>query len=329
MFMTTGLLGFIPQKRFDNQKLIFSTPTTGVNVTVPIDVRKMLVKAWGAGGGGGGGMPTAGGNGGAGSFISSEFTVVPGEQLVVRVAGGGQAPTNITLASQPGGLGGINGGGTGGDGVESGDSDATGGGGGGGYSGVFRQGIPLIIAAGGGGGGGGDDDVTINGAGNGGPGGFLDGIDGDFAQTISGTQTGAGGKGGTQTAGGAAGTASSQSISPIPGTFLQGGAGGTGTQWRAGGGGGGGGYWGGGGASAGYAGNCSGSGGGGGSSYSINTIVIFENGVANNPVNTSDPDYITGVSSGGIGGPSTLNKRDITAGLPGGDGLVIIEFFSV
>lgn len=184
MFMVTGHLGFIPQKTIPITKQVFSTPTTGQTINVPLDVRTIRVKAWGAGGGGGGGGDTSpGGNGAAGGYIESEITVVPGEQLVIRVGGGGQGSPVDSF-----GLGGINGGGNGGNQAITGSNLVTGGAGGGGYSGIFRQGIPLLIAAGGGGGGAGDGGSPgnpVDTGGNGGMGGGLTGVPGRTGATVN------------------------------------------------------------------------------------------------------------------------------------------------
>lgn len=183
MFMLTGHSGFIPQKTIPVTKQVFSTSTTGQTINVPLGVRTIRVKAWGAGGGGGGGGGLAGGNGASGGYIESELTVVPGEELVIRVGGSGQGSPVDSF-----GVGGINGGGNGGNQAITASNLVTGGAGGGGYSGIFRQGNPILIAGGGGGGGGGDGGtagMTVDTGGNGGMGGGLSGVPGRTGVTIT------------------------------------------------------------------------------------------------------------------------------------------------
>jgi fibronectin-binding autotransporter adhesin len=110
------------------QSMVFDTAGTST-FTVPAGVTNVTVKAWGAGGGAGaGGASDAGGTGGGAGFVQANLTVIPSEDLAVRIGGGGNGGS---LGMPPGG------------------------GGGGGYSGVLRSSTPLAIAGGGGGGGGG------------------------------------------------------------------------------------------------------------------------------------------------------------------------------
>ncbi len=114
------------------QSVVFDTAGTST-WSVPTGVTNVTVKAWGAGGGaGGGGTSDAGGAGGGAGFIQGNITVIPAEDLSIRIGGGG---TGGSLGIPPGA------------------------GGGGGYSGVLRSSTPLAIAAGGGGGGGGTGGV--------------------------------------------------------------------------------------------------------------------------------------------------------------------------
>ncbi|MEM7827971.1 MAG: hypothetical protein QW561_01380, partial [Candidatus Aenigmatarchaeota archaeon] len=288
-------------------KIVYSSPTTGVNWTVPDTVTEIIIKAWGAGGGGGGSSNDRwGGAGGGGGYATAQISVTPGENLTVRVGGGGAGGQIFTGLIYPAGQGG----------------------GGGGYSGVFRNTVPLVIAAGGGGGGGANGDTGSTARANGTAGGAGGGLSG-----INGTSNGGtiGGGGGTQTAGGAGGATNGSAGSSLNGgnggsqagawgsaAINGGGRGGnpTGslTQRRPGGGGGGGGYYGGGG--GGFATNRyeGGAGGGGGSSYLTGTNTLTVAGSGTNPGNTTDEDYGDNAGRGGSGGTPGQNG---TAGNPG------------
>jgi len=200
--------------------------------TVPACVTSVTVDLYGAQGGNDNGV-----QGGLGGRAQGQLNVVPGEVLNIYVGGQG---TSTTSATQ----GGYNGGG----GVNASGTAGTGGGG----SDIRRGGTSLadrlVVAGGGGGAAGSANNTRLGGAGGG-----LTGGSGGIWPNWSDS----GGKGGTQTAGGAAGTACCQS--PTPGTLGQGGRG---AGDSAGGGGGGGGYYGGGGGLFG--------GGGGGSSFITN-----------------------------------------------------------
>ena len=189
------------------------------------------------------GTSTGSGSGGNGGLITARLTGLTAGQVL-----------HLSIGSEYGN--GVSSNGSGGAGV-------SGGGRGGELSAIaFGTGTNLssftyLLVAGGGGG--------ANG-GNGGAGGGSVGQDGDAAAIVGNP---VGGKGGTQTAGGAPGASNATA-----GSFLKGGDGGSGSGnvYQDTGGGGGGGYYGGGGASG-------TAGGGGGSSYGAATVV---NGVAVN-----------------------------------------------
>lgn len=204
--------------------------------TVPAGVTSIEIEAWGAQGGSTSGSSYPG-TGALGGYSKGTLSVTPGETLYVYVGGQGTSTTtkygSYTLFS-----GGWNGGGS--------VSTQGNGGAGGGASDVRKGGQALtnrVIVAGGGGGVAWQN--TQGGVGGGNSGGNGTTIDGAAAQ------------GGTQTSGGAAGTAGTGGQTATAGALGQGG---NGSGWSEGGGGGGGGYYGGGG--GGY-----GNGGGGGSGY--------------------------------------------------------------
>lgn len=177
-----------------------------------------------------------------------------GQTYKIRVGGGGKTASNSV-----GYAGGFGGGGLCGKTNRAGDAYKTGSGGG--LTGLFINSVAhsnsRIIAGGG------------AGAPGGGAGGGSSGSNGPSYGSAS------GGKGGTQTAGGARGTIGTSpysGVSNLAGSALAGGRGanGTGTNWS--GGGGGGGYYGGGG---GAANNYRGAPGGGGSGYLSGTSIVF------------------------------------------------------
>jgi Glycine rich protein len=183
------------------------------NFVVPDDVTLITIECWGAQGTDE--ISAGHGQGGLGGYIKGDVPVSPGETLQIRVGG---AP--------PGGLGtpgGYNGGGYAGD--ASGSP-----GGGGGASDVRRSTYTLydrlIIGAGGGGG----SYAGVGTAGTGGSGGYPNGS----PSTFGGASTKA--QGGTQTAGGTAGTWGGPINAGTDGMFGEGGCGYRGTHCGVGGG---------------------------------------------------------------------------------------------
>lgn len=225
----------------------YTTPGS-YSFTVPAGVTSIAVTAIGGAGGDCIVVPS----GGEGASVAATVPVAPGEQLVVWVAGAGNA-------CDDGGGGGFGGGAAGGTGT-GGTRDLGGGGGG---ASVVAPGTSspdfsraLVVAAGGGGASNGIQ--VINGGNAGSPG--TDDDDG---------VPGSGGGAGAQSAGGAGGVAEdSNATAGTAGSLGAGGAGGDGDPGAtsAGGGGGGGGYYGGGGGGGSGA-SENGGGGGGGSSF--------------------------------------------------------------
>ncbi len=207
--------------------------------TVPAGVTRILVECKGAEGGNS--HPyNAGHLRGEGGMSKAKVPVTPGSTIDFNVGGeGGNASVGT------GGTGGFNGGGRGGT-----IWGNYAGGGGGGASDIRIGGTALtdrkVVGAGGGGAG-----YDYSSGDNGGAGGDLTGQDGAAGGSVGHMKAG---KGGTQTAGGAAGGPYSSYGSGFPGTLGVGGNGGDGGSGA-----GGGGYYGGGGSIW--------AGGGGGSSY--------------------------------------------------------------
>ncbi len=224
---------------------------TGAQQTwaVPAGVTTMIVEVWGAAGGGG---SAYGGNGG---YTKGRLTVTAGTQYYIYV---GENPTAQT--------GGWNGGGTGGLGGDYSSGTRYPGMGGGGASDVRVGSNALasrILVAGGGGGRNNLVDWLSIGSGGGITGG--DAADGSGGSSMDNK----GGKGGTQLAGGAAGSTLRNATA---GSLGIGGNGSGGYYKAMGGGGGGGGYYGGGGGSSVsdmYLSNTGWAGGGGGGSAFI------------------------------------------------------------
>ena len=142
---------------------LYSTSTSGTwTYTVPPGVYSVQVIISGAGGGGGGADGTSisvssgssyGGNGGAGSALTSQLNVTPGQILSGIVGtGGGGGIYGKDLAGGFSGAGAGNGGN--GDGASTNGLSGGGGGGGGGTS-LLLGGVTVLHAGGGGGGGGG------------------------------------------------------------------------------------------------------------------------------------------------------------------------------
>ena len=290
--------------QMDQDKQIFYFQGRTVQrVRVPCGVSRARIKVWGAGGGGGGnddcGGAQTGGSGGGSAFATALVNVTPGHELEVYVGEGGQPGalygSGYSAEGAAFGRGGW-GYGSGGRGGASGQTGYSGGGGGGGGSSAVwnRTTNTLIIAAGGGGGGGGKG---LNNPCQGGAGG-AGGATGQNGANSSGT----GGLGG--------GSATRH---------------GTAGGDRSGDGGGGGG--GGGGATNGGTGggaatcDCGGGGGGGGNSF-VPAGGGITNGNLTNPGGNTDPDYLPGIGVGGLG----AGAPGAPLALPGGDGLVVIEW---
>lgn len=256
----------------------FRTGGPGLHV-VASPCSTVHVRAWGAGGGHGRGNSLAG----AGGYAEGTLTIERGATLIVLVGESG-----VTATSNTGGSGGAPGGGNGGNG----SSQAAGGGGG--YSGVFltdgevTQDRALLIAGAGGGGGGGNLPNT----GQAGAGGGTDGRDGVGDNW---------GHGGTQTAGGDAGSTRGP---PTPGAELQGGKGGDNNDGDGGAGGGAGWFGGGGGGAA----DTNAGSGGGGSGY----------------VHPDATDTVLEAGSGATPGCAGAAERG-AAGNPTSPGAVIIQ----
>lgn len=265
-------------------KSAYSYTGSDQTFVVPAGVTSLNVKLWGAGGGSS--IQTSGsGNadyGGGGGFVSGTLAVTPGETLTFVVGQAGAANAGTRYGG--GGAAGSNGGGSGG-----------------GRS-AIRRGTADIVTAGAGGGAGNSGNAALSG----GVGGGLTGGDGYSQYSTAYT-----GKGGTQSAGGAAGTGSGGNA--YAGSQYAGGAGDTSGSATSSGtsGGGGGGYYGGGGSYGG--------GGGGGSSYVANLTGTVVNTQAPNQTaaGTGDADYVSGIGNGQMGG-------DLT----GGNGRIVISYVS-
>jgi uncharacterized repeat protein (TIGR01451 family) len=294
--------------------------------TVPAGLSSIGVRMW-AGGGGGFNSTYYGNPGGGGSGGYTEGTVaVTGGSVFTVVVGGGGKVTGSSATFGGGGAGG----------KASDTTTLNGGSSGGGYSGLFSgstvsQANARLMAGGGGG--------MSNGVSGGvfGPGG---GGTNGRANTTDVTDRGLyqpaaslSGRGGTQSAGGAAATTTGSGCATGTGGATAGSAlaGGKGADNGEGGGGGGGGYYGGGG------GRCQTGGpdpqngpGGGGSGFILGSGVSAATTTDGNdnktasavaPPQATNSQYVTGVGSGGGGAASS----NLAAG-NGGDGLVVIQY---
>lgn len=296
----------------------FSTPSssavnfTTASMSMPTG-SNVRVKLWGGGGGGGTASSSAsgqyGGGGGTGGYVAVDIPVsLITSNISIYVAGGGGASqTNSTYA----------------------------GGAGGGASAILIGSTVYAVAAGGGGGGGSHSSYW---GGNGGGSGRIG--TSYYAACIApgnpGTVSAAGAASytcdsnyrGVAGSGGTGGTHSSATYSGGVG-YASGGAGGNSTYL---GGGGGGGYFGGGSGAAqwgNYNGYYTGAGGGGGSNYTHPSCQNITNTMGNdgnsysvvNPPNSADPDFVSGVGSGGRGSYNTSVSTD------GGAGRVVIRFY--
>jgi len=266
--------------------------------TVPVGCTQIAVKLWGAGGAGGFGAQTPGASaGGAGGFASGALRVTPGEKLTIITGQGGSSMLKAGTGAYGGG------------GVVQTGGDGSWNGAGGGRTAIRRGAVELMTAGGGGGGGANNPGAESS---NGGAGG---GRAGEPAPDLR-SYPDSGGKGGTQTSGGAAGKAGFQwSVAATAGSKFTGGK-----NSDAGGGSGGGGWYGGGGNGH-YAGG-NGAGGGGGSGYcsSAVTTCVLTTGSGRVPPATEDSDYDgTSGYGGDVGGSSNDPKH-------GSSGRVVILF---
>lgn len=210
------------------QPVVYSTASAGIDVVVPQEVGLLEVIAWGSAGQKRN-TDSASTITGTGGTCVAYVAVTPGETLSFRV---GDASNN--------------GAGTAGSSSSALTSNRPGRGGG--YTGVFREGIPLVIA--GGGGGNANGEVGVNGGCT------------NTAQC------------GTQTAGGI--TCNASNFCTGHGSFLQGGSGQSGGTTARGGAGGGGGFYGGaGGAQSGLNGIAHRGGGGSNLCPTLPTVDIF------------------------------------------------------
>ena len=257
---------------------------TGANQTfvVPANTTRLTVYMWGAGGGGG--YSSAGG---AGAYVQGNLTVTPGSSIIIIVGGAGI--TNSRVKTYGGGGGATNTGNTGGSG--------------GGRSAIqITPGIDVVTVAGGGGGG----YYGLNGTGGAGDATTGTGVNGSPSASLY------GGKGGSQSAGGAKGQ-EDWGGNPTAGGQYYGGEGST----YAGAGGGSGFYGGGGGGGA--SGTAIGGGGGGGSSLTT-ALTSF--------VGYNSSDGIVSAYTGTYNSSGTYG-----AGAPGGNvngtsGLVVLVYLA-
>ncbi len=238
-FAKSQLFGFFPPPIISHGSITFTYTGAVQTWTVPSGVTSLSVDAYGAQGG----SSTAAG--GLGGRVQTSLTVTSG--AVLNIVVGGQPTTNAAVYGYAGAGGGNN------------ANTSTAGKAGGGLSGIFSnvgitQAASYVIAAGGGG-----STAGYAGAAAGAPNG-SNGAQGNYSGKSE------GGKGATQSAGGAAGSSiDPQTTAPTAGIAINGGNGGAvNTSTWGGGGGGGGGYFGGGGGGGGGA---SIGAGGGGSSY--------------------------------------------------------------
>lgn len=266
--------------------------------TVPAGVTFIFVKMWGAGGGGGqyGGW-RQGSLGGGGGYSHGLIPVIPGEIITIRQGGRGTNAPGSTKAYPDGG----------GSSLSAGDNQYSANGGGSSSINVPSIAVTWCMIAGGGGGGGAVNGFAVN---SGGAGGGITGQAGSrTGYTQQSTLINYGG-GGTQSAGGTAGTGANTTGGA--GSLYQGG---THQHSNCYGGGGGGGYYGGG--SGAYGGSNSMGGGGGGSGYIHSSIKmgLTLTGSGAVPAFSDDQDlstyqnsiqYANGGEEGGIGGPGLV-----------------------
>lgn len=260
-------------------------PYTGADETYTVPASVIRLRVHTWGGGGQGGQ-YGGGAAGAGGYTVAEIAVTPGDTLELQVGQGGQWTGFST--QNPGGWP------DGGDG-SYGD---TSGGGGGGSTRVFNSLNDLLMIAGAGAGAAGY--IGTGGVGGG---------------STGGNASSGGATGGSQSAGGTSGGGGDPGTGPVTyasRTTQRGGNGGPTGSTGTDGGGGGGGYYGGAG------GGGDGKAGGGGSGF-FDPALVQEgdtlSGAGTVPPATSVTGYVAGVGVGSTSG----------SGLPGGDGLIVIE----
>jgi hypothetical protein len=233
--------------------IVFQAINAQQTWTVPAGVTKISVELLGAQGGGT--------NAGKGGKVTAQLTVTPGATLI------------IVVGSQPAGRVGVYGGG--GNGGTNNAATSTFGYEGGGLAGIYLTSVSRLNALAIAGGGGGNSGLNGKLGGNAGAPNGTNGGQGNFNNSQQ-----EGGRGATQSAGGAAGVSfDTQTQVPTAGTQLNGGRGGfvNIATWTAGGGGGAGYYGGGGGAGGG----ASVGAGGGGSSFvsaTAGTNIIYTSG---------------------------------------------------
>jgi hypothetical protein len=284
-------INIVPQ---DKTRVQYTFSASNQNFVVPTGITHIYAKLWGAGGAGGGPGWSTGSFGGGGGHTRGIVPVTPGETLSIRVPRGGFANPGATNAPWGGGS-------------STGGGDNQYAGGGGGYCGLFRGSTPLLIAGAGGGGG---CQTGSYGHNNGGAGGGLTGRRGECGRN----NVAFAGGGGTQSAGGAAGTGTSSTGNA--GSSLQGGS----VNGNVYGGGGGGGFFGGG--SGSYGASDMG-GGGGGSGFVASSVIMggTYSGSGREPARVDDTDYPASTTSNwtsiGFGGVQTSN---------GGDGFLVIYY---
>jgi len=289
---------------FQDVKQTYAATGAEIDVTVPSGAKTVTIKAWGAGGGGGRVYSNVFNRGAAGAFTNARFNVsaLPSPNLKVVVGTGGAEANNA--AAQTNAF--LNGGAAGPGGACTGAFGA----GGGGLVGVFTDSVTqanaLLISGSAGGasdsnGNSGSGNISKSGAGGtqsipatGGDGSVQD----PSATGGSPGSLGAGGSGGSGSFPGGSGSALAGGDSSS-----------TASQCSAGGGAG---YFGGGG--GGNAGGAFDAAGGGGSGFvaAIGTILSEAVSVDLTAPNNADPDYVTGVATGG------------ERGVAGGDGLIIL-----
>lgn len=90
--LMVGFLCLLPTSSYSQTTQTFSTAGNS-SFTVPANVTKITVEAWGGGGGGGTGTQARGGGGG-GAYAKAVLTVTPGNSYTVTVGSGGAAGVN-------------------------------------------------------------------------------------------------------------------------------------------------------------------------------------------------------------------------------------------